>query len=57
MSDEELFSEDSYEFEFEEDDEENGGDGGGSGGGGSGDDSNGINEDGEDQGIVCTGTN
>ncbi|KAI5948740.1 csnB [Candida theae] len=45
MSDEELFSEDSYEFEFEEDEEEH------TGGGGSGDENNAIDEDGEDQGI------
>ncbi|KAI5950567.1 csnB [Candida margitis] len=42
MSDEELFSEDSYEFEFEEEEHDNAG---------SGDENNAINEDEEDQGI------
>ena len=44
MSDEELFSEDSYEFEFEEEENDNDG---------TGDENNAINEDGEDEGIVC----
>ncbi|CCG25927.1 hypothetical protein CORT_0C05530 [Candida orthopsilosis Co 90-125] len=42
MSDEELFSEDSYEFEFEEEENDNDG---------TGDENNAINEDGEDEGI------
>jgi len=43
MSDEELFSEDSYEFEFEEEDNDNDG----------GEENSAIDEDGEEQGIVC----